>query len=85
MIEVVLDEADRLDWALKQFKRKVRRRASSGPPQKAPLQPSEVRQRRPPRAPSRDIGQSAKEARSRQDPLTSASRDADLTSSSSRR
>ena len=25
MIEVVLDEADRLDWALKQFKRKVQK------------------------------------------------------------
>jgi small subunit ribosomal protein S21 len=25
MIEVILDEADRLDWALKQFKRKVQK------------------------------------------------------------
>jgi small subunit ribosomal protein S21 len=48
MIEVVLDEADRLDWALKQFKRKVQKAGVLKDLRKKRHyeKPSEVRQRK---------------------------------------
>ena len=48
MIEVILDEADRLDWALKQFKRKVQKAGVLKDLRKKRHyeKPSEVRQRK---------------------------------------